>query len=100
MISKIKDASTTLIQQYQKNEFVKSEADQPPGAQPGVAERVSLSTKAKDIRQIRQLLDRIPDTREAKISELKQRIESGNYRIDAGKIADKMVGESLIDLFI
>lgn len=100
MISKIKDASTTLIQQYQKNDLAKIEADKQIGIQTGVAETVNLSTKAKDIQQIRQLLDRIPDTREAKIMELKQQIESGTYKIDAGKVAEKMVGESLIDLFV
>jgi len=100
MISKIKDASTTLIQQYQKNDLAKIEADKQIGIQTGVAETVNLSTKAKDIQQIRQLLDRIPDTREAKIMELKQQIESGTYKVDAGKVAEKMVGESLIDLFV
>jgi negative regulator of flagellin synthesis FlgM len=99
MISKIKDASTPLIQQYQKNDFTKSDADRQVAGQAGIAERVNLSTKAKDIQQIKQLLDQIPETRDAKIMELKQQIESGNYRIDAGKIAEKMVGESLIDLF-
>jgi negative regulator of flagellin synthesis FlgM len=100
MISKIKDASTTLIQQYQKNDLAKIEADKQIGIQTGVAETVNLSTKAKDIQQIRQLLDRIPDTREAKIMELKQQIERGTYKVDAGKVAEKMVGESLIDLFV
>jgi negative regulator of flagellin synthesis FlgM len=99
MISKINDASTTLIQQYQKNDLAKIEADKQVGVQTGVAERVNLSTKAKDIQQIRQLLDQTPDTREAKVLELKNQVERGTYKIDAGKIAEKMVGESLIDLF-
>lgn len=99
MISKIKNTSTPLIQQYQKSDLTKGEAEKPAAAQNGIAERVHLSSRAKDIGQIRQLLDQIPDTRDARIAELKQQIESGKYRIDAGKIAEKMVTESLIDLF-
>jgi negative regulator of flagellin synthesis FlgM len=99
MISKIKDTTTTLIQQYQKTDIVKTEADKQVGIQAGVGERVNLSAKAKDIQQVRQLLAQIPDTREPKVIELKNQVESGTYRIDAGKIAEKMVGESLIDLF-
>jgi negative regulator of flagellin synthesis FlgM len=103
MISKIKDTSTTLIQQYQKADSAKTEADKQigvqVGVQAGVAEKVNLSAKAKDIQQIRQLLAQIPDTRETKVIELKNQVDSGTYRIEAGKIAEKMVGESLIDLF-
>lgn len=99
MISKIKDASTSLIQKYQKNELTKNETDKQVGAQSAVTEKISLSIKAKDIQQIKQLLDQTPDIREEKVLELKNRIDSGNYKINPEKIAEKMVGESLIDLF-
>jgi negative regulator of flagellin synthesis FlgM len=99
MISKIKNASTTMISQYQKNDLAKIEPEKQAAAQAGVSERVNLSTRAKDIQQIKQVLDKIPDTREAKVAALKQTIESGAYSIDAGKIAERMLGESLIDLF-
>jgi negative regulator of flagellin synthesis FlgM len=99
MVSKIKDTSTPLIQQYQKNELTKNEADKQIGASSAVTEKVNLSTRAKDIQQIRQILDQTPDIREDKVLELKRQIDSENYRIDAEKIAEKMVGESIIDLF-
>jgi negative regulator of flagellin synthesis FlgM len=99
MVSKIKDTSTPLIQQYQKNELTKNGADKQIGASSAVTEKVNLSTRAKDIQQIRQILDQTPDIREDKVLELKRQIDSENYRIDAEKIAEKMVGESIIDLF-
>jgi negative regulator of flagellin synthesis FlgM len=99
MISKIKDTATSSIQQYQKNEITKNEADKQIGASPAAIEKVNLSTRAKDIQQIRQILDQTPDIREDKVLELKRQIDSENYRIDAEKIAEKMVGESIIDLF-
>jgi negative regulator of flagellin synthesis FlgM len=99
MISKIKDAATPVIQQYQKNELTKNEADKQLGTSSAVTEKVNLSSRAKDIQQIRQIVDQTPDIREDKVIELKHQIESDNYRINAENIAEKMVGESLIDLF-
>ena len=99
MISNIKDSNTTPIQQYQKSELTKAEADKQTGINAGVAEKVDLSSVAKNMQQIRQLSDQISDTRETKVLELKNQVENGTYRIDSGKIAEKMLGESLIDLF-
>ena len=99
MISKIKDASAQLIQQYQKTELKNNETDKQIGVTPMTIERVDLSSKAKNIQQIKQILDQTPDVREEKIMDLKCRIENGSYAVNSEKIAEKMVGESLIDLF-
>jgi len=98
MISKIKDASAQVIQQYQKNELTKNEPDKPVGAAQAVKETVDLSTTARDIQKIKQIVDQTPDIREEKVLELKRQIDSGNYTVNSGKIAEKMVGESLIDI--
>ena len=98
MITKIKDATAQGIQQYQKSDPVRNEGDKSVGGGATVAtERVDLSAKAKEFQRIRQILDRTPDVREDKVRELKDRIESGNYAVDAGKVAAKMLSESLID---
>jgi negative regulator of flagellin synthesis FlgM len=100
MVTKIKDTAAQVIQQYQKSDPVRSEANKTAGGGVTVAaERVDLSPKAKDIQRIRQVLDQIPDVRQGKIQELKERIESGNYAVDLEKVAAKMVAESLIDTF-
>jgi flagellar biosynthesis anti-sigma factor FlgM len=99
MISKIKDTSAQMIQQYQKNDPIKTEADKAVGAQTpaSATEKVDLSSRAKEIHRIKQLLDQIPDVREAKVQELKSRIDSGNYRVNADKIAEKMIDEYRLD---
>jgi negative regulator of flagellin synthesis FlgM len=98
MITKINDSTAQMIQQYQKSEPVRSEGDKPAGGGTAITtEKVELSTKAQEYQRIRQILDQVPDVREEKVQELKTRIESGNYQIDAGKLATKMLGESLID---
>jgi negative regulator of flagellin synthesis FlgM len=102
MIAKIKDTTAQLIQQYQNSSPVKTEGDKSIGgaATTVAAERVELSAKAKDFQRIRQTLDRIPDVRREKIQELKDQIESGKYTVDPGKVAAKMVSESLIDTIV
>jgi negative regulator of flagellin synthesis FlgM len=99
MISKIKDASTQVIQQYQKSELPKPEAARPAGnASSTVMEKVDLSSKAKDIQRIKQAIDEIPDIREGKVQDLKAQIDAGTYKVNTDKLAEKMVGESLIDI--
>ena len=101
MISKIKDASAQMIQQYQKNDAIKSEGDKPIGTGAMVTtEKVDLSAKAKDIQRIKKALENVPDVREKKVQELKNQIDSGNYTVNLDKIADKRVGEALIDITV
>ena len=98
MVSAIKDTTAQGIQQYQKSDPVINEGAKPVSGGATVAtERVDLSAEAKDFQRIRQILDETPDVREEKVRELKDRIESGNYAVDSGKVAAKMLGESLID---
>jgi len=100
MISKIKDTSAQLIQQYQKSELAsKSEANKSAGAtSAAVIEKVDLSSKAKDIQKIKKIVDETPEIREGKVQELKRQIDNGVYSVDSGKLAEKMVGESLLDI--
>lgn len=98
MISKIKDTSTQAIQQYQKGELPKNEADKPIGAASTVTEKVDLSARARDIQRIKQIVDQTPDIREEKVLELKRQIDDGKYTVNSEKIAEKIVGESLIDI--
>jgi hypothetical protein len=54
MISKVKDASAQMIQQYQKSEPIRSEGDKPASGGATIAiERVDLSTKAQEYQRIR-----------------------------------------------
>jgi len=65
----------------------------------GVAreDNVILSPRAKAIQEAKQLLDAVPDVREERIAEIKKQIEAGTYQVDAGKVAAKMVEESLLN---
>jgi negative regulator of flagellin synthesis FlgM len=57
---------------------------------------VNLSTVSKEVQTAKEIIASEPDVREDKVSELKARIESGNYTIDNKAVADKMV-DSFMD---
>jgi negative regulator of flagellin synthesis FlgM len=58
---------------------------------------VVLSDAAKRIQEAKKQLDAIPDIREDKVAQLKEQVENGTYEIDAEKIADKMLKDSLLN---
>lgn len=69
-----------------------------PAATPaGKPDRVELSPRAREIQAARQAIAAMDDMDHEKIARIKARIEAGTYKVDAGKIADKMINESLMD---
>ncbi len=98
-ISKVDDAALQAIQQYQKTEKVQSESNQKVGGSAAPEEKVNLSTKARDIQQLRDAINQLPDVREDKVRELKDQVEKGAYDVNGQKVAEKMVAESLLDIF-
>jgi negative regulator of flagellin synthesis FlgM len=99
-ISDLKDANAQVIQQYQKSDNSAVSSDkQVTSAALNPEEKVDLSTKAKDIQQAKNALNSLPDVREEKVQEIKAQVEKGTYKVNAEKIADKMVKESIVDIF-
>jgi len=99
-ISDVKDISAQMVQQYQKNDNYAANSDkQAANATTITEEKVDLSTMAKDIQQAKNALSQVPDVREEKVQEIKSQVDSGKYNVSGEKIAGKMVGESIIDLF-
>ena len=60
---------------------------------------VNLSQASKELRLANETIASAPDVREDKIAEIRDKIESGTYRIDNQAVADKMVGSFVDELF-
>jgi negative regulator of flagellin synthesis FlgM len=60
-------------------------------------DKVELSQTAIEVKNARAQLDSIPDIREEKVSEIKDQIDQGTYKVDGKKVAFNMIRESLID---
>ena len=99
-ISDIKDTSTQMIQQYQRNDTLNQTVDKQKTVPPAPEEKVEISKRAKDIQQVKNAIAGLPDVREEKVQELKSQIEKGTYAMNSAKVAEKMVGDSLLDIFV
>lgn len=98
-ISETGNSPAELISRY-KVDGKKTDAESEKQASGGVVaeEKVSLSTAAQDFQKAQKALNELPDVREEKVQELKDKIKAEGYDINGEKIAEKMVGESLLDI--
>lgn len=55
-------------------------------------ENVSLSSAAKGLAQLENSLKELPEVDEARVSEIKARVESGQYQVNSNNLAQKMLG--------
>lgn len=58
---------------------------------------VALSPRAMEMNRAKGLLENVPEIRGEMVQSLKADIESGDYSVDAGKVAEKMIEKALID---
>jgi len=61
-------------------------------------DRVSLSDASRDMQTAKQAIASSPDIRLEKINEIKQAVADGRYEIDAGKVAEKMIGSIISEM--
>ncbi|MFZ9518991.1 MAG: flagellar biosynthesis anti-sigma factor FlgM [Silvanigrellaceae bacterium] len=88
-----KKAEATQAVKSATNAYAK--AAQPAAQQ--AAANVQISPRARELNLARQVVDSTPDVREDKVAKFKSMIERGEYKPDAGKIADGILSEALRD---
>lgn len=72
-----------------------------PAAKPGASgkasgsDSVNISPKARELNRVKTMLDSTPDVRGEMVVKLKTEIENGDYNVDAGKVAEKMIERAL-----
>jgi negative regulator of flagellin synthesis FlgM len=59
-------------------------------------DKVELSAKAQELQAAREAVNKMDDVDHAKVAEIKAQIKAGTYKVDADKIAGKMLEESLL----
>lgn len=60
------------------------------------AASVDLSSRAQDMKKAKDVAQNASDVRQDKVKQLQALIDNGTYKVDARKIADKMVNEELM----
>jgi len=54
-------------------------------------ENVNLSSQAKNLNQLEQKLGEYPEMDDERIAEIRSALEDGSYKVDAEKLAQKML---------
>ncbi|MEW6426955.1 MAG: flagellar biosynthesis anti-sigma factor FlgM [Thermodesulfobacteriota bacterium] len=81
--------------QVKKSREVGPAAEPSPAAQ--ATDRVELSAGTADAKKIREILQETPEVRAERVQALKERIDRGEYQVDSGKVADKLLKSLLQD---
>ena len=63
----------------------------------GQSDEVVLSSEAQELQQAVSSIKAMSGVREDKVAELSALVDSGQYKVDAAKIADQMLGRALAD---
>ena len=85
-------AGVQSVKPIQKPEPVEKAA---PQSQPR-GDRVQISAQAREMQAAREAVARMPDVDAEKVARIKARLQDGTYKVDGGKVAGKMLTESLI----
>jgi len=78
-----------------QSESAKKAGTAGPATYTGDSARPEISARAREFAQAKETASAAPDVREDRIAELKRRIASGSYKVDADALADRMVDEHL-----
>ena len=71
----------------------------PPGDQGNTSQArtdaVSISTQAADLQALETRIRELPEVNAARVTELREKINSGQYSVDSGRLADKILAFEL-----
>lgn len=79
-----------------KSDSTSQESAKVSSAQGSQATKVELSSRAQDVKKIKDIATSAPDVDSAKVEKFKQLIAEGKYKVDAKAVADRMVDEHLM----
>lgn len=79
------------IQDIKKNQEAEKKADTEKTE--GSADRISLSGRAREISELKGMIEALPEIRTNKIEDIKKALDSGSYNIDSLKVAEKILQE-------
>jgi len=73
----------------------KSSAAEALGATVGSSTKVDVSSRAQEMKRVKEMSTPSNDIDEAKVARLQAMIDSGSYKVDAEALAERLVGEQL-----
>lgn len=80
-------------QNVQKSTGVEPKGKAADARKTSTGDTVDISHKSKEIADIMSAVNQLPDVRNSKVQEIKQRVETGTYTIDPRNVAEKILKE-------
>ena len=77
---------------HQPVRTAKSSGDQSSGS-----DRLELSIQSRRVQHLDDLIRSTPDIREARVEQISHEVHTGTYNVKAEKIAEKIIGGTLLD---
>ena len=100
-VSDTRNPAGEIIHLYKTNSQPTANTDKQINGTASVPEeKVSLSEQARDVQNIKKAINELPDVRQEKVDALKEKINQGTYDVNGEKVAQKMIGESLLDIIV
>lgn len=84
----------SLIQRVRSEQEMRP--SQPQGQSQAVGEKVEISSQAREIQKLKEILEQMPEVREKRVEELKSLIQEGRYRVDLEKLSDRILEALLL----
>lgn len=81
----------TTAEKPASTQNAKQAAPEQAKAQSARGENVNLSSQAKNLKQLEQKLGDYPEMDDDRIEQIRSALENGTYKIDAEKVAQKML---------
>ena len=93
---KISNSTPSYINQTYANQANKTadqnlKSQQPP-ADEGLKDSINLSGRTQDLQKVTKALETEPSDRKQYVADIKQKVESNQYNVNAENVAEKMVG--------
>lgn len=85
------DAINKMLNIYNKQAKVEKTKE---AKKAGKSDQLNISSSAREFQVAMEEVKKQTEIREQKVAEIKRQIESGTYKVDAKKIADKMMQDA------
>jgi flagellar biosynthesis anti-sigma factor FlgM len=79
-----------ILQRMQRGEEIPRDRRMAPQEDSSGA-KVEISQEAREIHNLKAVLNDIPDVREKKVEEIRDLIQKGNYKVDLDRVSDRIL---------
>jgi negative regulator of flagellin synthesis FlgM len=66
----------------------------------GREDQVQISTRAKEFQHLSELVAQTPDVRADKVQKIQAALKSGSYNVRGEQVADKLIGNTVLDAIL